>query len=139
MRHDEEDEEKETAGEETEGERFAPKTRRFDARFAREAVEDVQKGVDWKWLDSLLRAQRFGEITSMRLVAGQRDSLAPARYVLEDSMHLQVRGRRRVLLISPEHSFRGMYPYPVAHPYDGYSMVDFDDVNYGQTPAFSSV
>ena len=139
MRHDEEDEEKETAGEETEAERFAPKTRRFDARLAREAVEDVQKGVDWKWLDSLLRAQRFGEITSMRLVAGQRDSLAPARYVLEDSMHLQVRGRRRVLLISPEHSFRGMYPYPVAHPYDGYSMVDFDDVNYGQTPAFSSV
>jgi hypothetical protein len=32
-----------------------------------------------------------------------------------------------------------MYPYPVAHPYDGYSMVDFDDVDYGQTPAFNAV
>jgi|TARA_B100001142_G_scaffold60065_1_gene59039 hypothetical protein len=32
-----------------------------------------------------------------------------------------------------------MYPYPVAHPYDGYSMVDLDDVNYGQTPAFAAV
>jgi len=133
------DEEEETAGEEADDARFVPNTRRFDARFPREAVEDVQKGVDWTWFDSILRAQRFGEMTSMRLVAGQRDSLAPARYVLEDCMHLQVRGRRRVLLISPEHAFSGMYPYPVAHPYDGYSMVDLDDVNYGQTPAFSSV
>ena len=102
-------------------------------------ISDIQAGIDWEWFHKLRRSQRFGDLTSMKLIAGGRDSLTPARYALEDSFHLQVSGRRRVLLIAPEYSFSGMYPYPVAHPYDGYSMVDLDDVNYGQTPAFASV
>ena len=32
-----------------------------------------------------------------------------------------------------------MYPYPVAHPYDGYSMVDFDAPDLGQWPRFVAV
>ena len=111
----------------------------FNGNCPKDFIDDIRKGINWKWLNSLIRAQRFGRLLSMRLVAGHRDGLTPARYILEDSIHLQVHGRRRILLISPEYSFKGMYPYPVAHPYDGYSMVDLDDVNYGQTPAFAAV
>lgn len=111
----------------------------FHAKCPDSFVEDICNGINWDWLNRLARAQRFGQLLSIRLVAGQRDSLQPARYELSDSIHLQVHGRRRVLLVAPEHSFKGMYPYPVAHPYDGYSMVDLDDVNYGQTPAFAAV
>ena len=39
---------------------------------------------------------------------------------------LQVRGTRRLLVIGPEHSFKGLYPFPVHHPYDGHSMVDWE-------------
>ena len=102
-------------------------------------INDIQTGINWEWFQKLRRSQRFGQLLSIKLIAGARDCLTPARYAMEDSFQLQVSGRRRVLLISPEYSFKGMYPYPVAHPYDGYSMVDFDDVNYGQTPAFASV
>lgn len=111
----------------------------FDQRCPDDFIKNVCSGIDWGWFNRFTRAQRFGQLLSMRLVAGQRDSLNPARYYLEESIHLQVNGRRRILLIPPKHSFGGMYPYPVAHPYDGYSMVDLDDVDYGQTPAFTSV
>ncbi len=41
-------------------------------------------------------------------------------------MRLQVKGERRVVIIDPKHSFEGLYPYPVHHPYDSYSMVDWE-------------
>lgn len=34
---------------------------------------------------------------------------------------LQLRGRRRVLLLPPTHSFPALAPFPVLHPYDCYS------------------
>lgn len=116
-----------------------PPLREYFVNCTGDFIQDLHSGINWEWFHKLRQSQRFGQLLSMKLVAGARDSLTPARYALEDSFQLQVSGRRRVLLISPEHSFKGMYPYPVAHPYDGYSMVDFDDVNYGQTPAFASV
>ena len=44
-----------------------------------------------------------------------------------------------MLLVGPGHTYAGMYPYPVAHPYDGYSMVDFDAPDVGQWPRFVAV
>ena len=41
--------------------------------------------------------------------------------------------------MGPGHTYAGMYPYPVAHPYDGYSMVDFDAPDLGQWPRFVAV
>jgi hypothetical protein len=120
-------------------ESFVPSTKRFDGRCSEGLVRSIQQGIKWKWLDSFIRSQRCDGVESVRLIAGHRDGLQPARYILDDSIQLQVNGRRRVLLIPPACSFKGMYPYPVAHPYDGYSMVDFDDVDYGQTPAFNAV
>jgi hypothetical protein len=56
-----------------------------------------------------------------------------------ESLQCQVVGRRRVLLIPPEHSYKGMYPFPVAHPYDGYSMVDLDEADYSKFPLVAKV
>jgi hypothetical protein len=57
---------------------------------------------------------------------GQTDALLPARYQLQDQVVCQVTGSRRVLLVAPADGLRGLYPYPVAHPYDTYSCVDLE-------------
>ncbi len=111
----------------------------FDSKVGSLAIEDIEGLFDWKWFQSLLSFQRFGSILSVKLSAGCRDSLRPCRYSLEDSFIVQIHGRRRILLINPNQTFKGMYPYPIAHPYDKFSMVDLDDVNDGQFPNFSSV
>ena len=43
-------------------------------------------------------------------------------------------GCQRILLIPPDQAFNGMYPYPVHHPYDTYSMVDLEKPDLGQWP-----
>jgi hypothetical protein len=57
---------------------------------------------------------------------GQADALLPARYQLQDQVVCQVTGSRRVLLVAPADGLLGLYPYPVAHPYDTYSCVDLE-------------
>ena len=51
----------------------------------------------------------------------------------------QVVGRRRVVMVSPDQAFSGLYPYPVHHPYDHYSMVDFESPDFGLWPKFGQV
>ena len=46
----------------------------------------------------------------------------------------QLRGRARVLLLPPQSAYDGVYPYPVAHPHDGITMVDFDAVDSQRWP-----
>ena len=43
------------------------------------------------------------------------------------------------MLINPRHALEGLYPFAKHHPYDTYSMVDFDDVDVQQWPHFSTV
>ena len=57
-------------------------------------------------------------------------------------MHIilpQVVGRRRVLLVAPTHAFAGMYPFPVAHPYDRYAMPDLERPDTTAWPALEGV
>ena len=49
----------------------------------------------------------------------------------------QVAGRRRVLLLPPTLAFTGMYPFPVAHPYDRYAMPDLERPNAAAWPALA--
>ena len=56
-----------------------------------------------------------------------------------ESFQCQVIGRRRVLLISPELSYKGLYPYPIPHPYDGYAMANLDDADYSRHPRLAEV
>ena len=100
---------------------------------------ELEGGIDWAWLDGLQCSQRFGPVLGVELEAGTANSLLPARYQRQDLLLAQVAGRRRVLLLSPGQAFEGLYPYPVHHTYDGYSMVDFEVPDAGLWPKFSGV
>lgn len=41
--------------------------------------------------------------------------------------------------MDPSLAFRGLYPFPVHHGYDGYSMVDFEKLNLRMWPLSSKV
>jgi hypothetical protein len=51
----------------------------------------------------------------------------------------QVSGRQRLLLVPPEQGFKGCYPFPVAHPYDRYSCVDWEEPELQHWPAAAQV
>ena len=44
-----------------------------------------------------------------------------------------------MLLISPDQTYKGMYPFPVCHAYDGYSMVDLANIDYVKYPRIVDV
>jgi hypothetical protein len=68
------------------------------------------------------------------------NSIAVLLLLPSTSIHSwQVLGRRRVLLLPPEAAFNGLYPYPLPHPYDTYSMVDFEAPNTFLWPMFDQV
>lgn len=99
--------------------------------------EDFRSCVDWAWCKNLLLVQGFGAVSGCELQCSTKNALMPTRYDEWDSLFVQITGRRRVLLVDPSQAFDGLYPYPVAHPYDQQSMVDFDHPDYGQWPKFS--
>jgi hypothetical protein len=51
----------------------------------------------------------------------------------------QVSGRQLLLLVPPEQGFQGCYPFPVAHPYDRYSCVDWEEPELQHWPAAAQV
>jgi hypothetical protein len=87
---------------------------------------DLMNLLDWDWMFSFLRSQDFGSIRDVHLHCGTTNSLHPCRYQETDQLIAQVKGRTRLLLLSPKLAFKGLYPYPLHHPYDKHSMVDFE-------------
>ncbi|CAJ1335654.1 unnamed protein product [Effrenium voratum] len=59
--------------------------------------------------------------------------LSPAHYDQYDNIYLQVAGEKRFLLFDPG-AAEGLYPFPVAHPYDEYSMVDLEHIDSRSFP-----
>ena len=56
-----------------------------------------------------------------------------------ETVEIQLLGRRRVTLVSPDQTYRGVYPFPTAHPLDGRSAVDWSDVDYARFPNAANV
>ena len=52
---------------------------------------------------------------------------------------VQVSGRRRILLIAPDHAHHGMYPFAWHHTYDGYAMPDLDSPDREAWPKLGTV
>ena len=48
-------------------------------------------------------------------------------------------GRQRILLVPPDQAFKGLYPYPVHHFYDRFSMVNFERPRLDVWPRFGDV
>ena len=56
-----------------------------------------------------------------------------------ETVQVQLRGRRRVTLVSPSLTYLGMYPFETSHPLDGRSAVDWSDVDYERFPRAADV
>ncbi|KAF8063107.1 CPI1 [Scenedesmus sp. PABB004] len=95
--------------------------------------------LDWAVLRQLLAYGGYAPQGSLHLLAGGRDALLPARYATRDRLLAQVAGGARVLLLPPEAGWRGGYAFPVAHPYDGYSAVDWEEPALEHWPAAAGV
>lgn len=112
------------------------------------------------------RTHRLGSVTRVDLEFASCDLLQPARYATHDRLLAQVStpllqaharastefplavrcqqqpprqvaGRRRVLLMAPTLTFDGLYPFPVAHPYDRYAMPDLERPDPAAWPALA--
>uniref|UniRef100_A0A1D1ZXM2 Cupin-like domain-containing protein n=1 Tax=Auxenochlorella protothecoides TaxID=3075 RepID=A0A1D1ZXM2_AUXPR len=109
-----------------------PSTERTSLR--RNLPSGLQTLVDWDWLEAWLAAQEFGPLSSLRLMAGVRGTLLPASYAVRDRILTQLTGRSRVFLFPPSMAFQGLYPYPVHHGYDKYSMVNLEEPDVAEWP-----
>lgn len=99
----------------------------------------AQHILDWALLQQVLQAGHWAPAGSLHLLAGGSDALLPARYETRDRLLCQVSGRQRLLLLAPDQAFSGVYPYPVHHPYDRYSVVDWEDPELEHWPAAAQV
>jgi hypothetical protein len=95
--------------------------------------------LDWALLAELLQSGAWSSSGSLHLLAGGSDALLPARYDTQDRLVCQATGRQRVLLLPPEQAFTGVYPYPVHHPYDRYSAVDWEEPELDHWPEAAQV
>ena len=104
-------------------------------KLGRAAARDLRLGVAWGQLAAFLAEARRGGVRRVRLDCGSRGGLLPAMQQPDDRLIAQVAGRCRVLVIPPEATFAGMYPYPHAHPYRRQSMLDLGALDLGRWPA----
>lgn len=102
-------------------------------------VSTGQHLLDWALLEQLLQLGTWASSGSLQLLAGGADALLPACYETHDRLLCQVSGRQRLLLLPPQCAFKGLYPFPVHHPYDRYSAVDWEDPELEHWPAAQQV
>jgi hypothetical protein len=96
--------------------------------------------LDWESLDSIFGSQRFTVAKKNAfLEAGSRNGVLPERYSNRDQVVVQVSGRRRITMISPDQTFRRMYPYPTHHPYDGMAMASIETLERDRWPGVTDV
>ncbi|KAF6255410.1 hypothetical protein COO60DRAFT_1661632 [Scenedesmus sp. NREL 46B-D3] len=91
--------------------------------------------INWPLLQQLLQDGQYQAQGGLQLLAGGRDALLPAKYETHDRLLCQVSGRQQLLLVPPEQGFQGCYAFPVAHPYDRYSCVDWEEPELLHWPA----
>lgn len=64
--------------------------------------------------------------------------MTPAHYDEQQNFFAQIKGYKRCILFPPD-QFECLYPYPVHHPCDRQSQVDFDNPDYKRFPNFQNV
>lgn len=69
---------------------------------------------------------------------GMEGGFSPCHYDPQDNLFGQVRGYKRVLLFHPKH-FGSLYPWPLHHPQDRQSRVDFDAPDVKAYPRYEEL
>eukprot|EP00731_Ephydatia_muelleri_P017582 Em0010g680a len=90
---------------------------------------------NWQWLNERKKRYNWGQLTSNLLLIGQPGNITPCHFDEQHNFFNQVYGEKRCILFSPE-NFHRLYPYPVSHPCDRQSQVDFDEPDLERFPNF---
>ena len=90
---------------------------------------------NWQWLNERKKRYNWGQLTSNLLLIGQPGNITPCHFDEQHNFFNQVYGEKRCMLFPPE-NFHRLYPYPVSHPCDRQSQVDFDEPDLGRFPNF---
>lgn len=95
--------------------------------------------MDGTWLSKYMQINDWENVKNIDIFQGSLNSIIPANYQLHESLVFVSEGKLRILVIPPNYAFHGLYPYSIHHPYDSYSMVDFDNVDLDHWPGFEKV
>jgi hypoxia-inducible factor 1-alpha inhibitor (HIF hydroxylase) len=93
---------------------------------------------NWSWAKEQQEANNWGPLTSNLMLVSQEGNLTPVHYDEQENLFCQVEGYKRVILFPPS-QFECLYPYPVHHPHDRQSQVDFENPDYEKFPKFRYV
>lgn len=98
---------------------------------------DATNSLDWPWLAAFTDAARLPPALGVDLIAGgARDAVLRASVGEGDTLVVATAGTHRLLLTPPAAFLTAAYPFPVAHPADGASMVDWGAPDETGWPAF---
>ncbi|KAK9400556.1 hypoxia-inducible factor 1-alpha inhibitor, partial [Crotalus adamanteus] len=95
-------------------------------------------GFNWNWINRQQVKRGWGQLTSNLLLIGMEGNVTPAHYDEQQNFFAQIKGYKRCILFSPD-QFECLYPYPVHHPCDRQSQVDFDKPDYEKFPNFQNI
>lgn len=88
---------------------------------------------NWTWVTEQQRKNKWGPLTSNLLLVGMEGVITPVHYDEQQNFFAQIHGYKRFLLFEPG-MFPCLYPYPVYHPHDRQSQVDFDNPDFEKFP-----
>ncbi|XP_071496649.1 hypoxia-inducible factor 1-alpha inhibitor-like [Diadema antillarum] len=97
-------------------------------------VEDFVR-FSWQWVTGYQKRNSWGPLTSNLLLISMEGNVTPAHYDEQENFFAQVKGYKRFIMFPPS-QFGCMYPYPVHHPCDRQSQVDFDKPDFKRFPRF---
>jgi len=106
----------------------------FGSNCGKEVMKDI-KAFRWKWLKQMMNGL---EVQICQFFCGMQGGFSPCHYDPQDNLFAQVCGWKRVLLFHPRH-FASLYPWPVHHPQDRQSRVNFDSPDDGAFPKFQEL
>ena len=88
----------------------------------------------WAWVQAMQALlPTFADLTTNMLLIGERGNITPCHYDEQQNMFAQVRGRKRIILYSPEY-WSSFYTHPVGHTADRQSQVDMYRPDYERFP-----
>lgn len=102
------------------------------------AMQNDIDSFNYTWLLDLVTRFSWGEDVTNLLLVGMPDVVTPAHFDVLENLYVQIFGRKRVILFSPDY-FRCLYPHPVGHPHDRQTQVDFDKPNFDWFPRFREI